>query len=251
MACTLRQERVRTCIVNGPISPSEHDRFIPGIYNYCDGWCSACALAARCRVKAEMDAEDPPKTPEAFAAQIQTWFRRALDLVEDRSRELEVDPNAFAAGGAERRPKPIVTIDHARLVSRGKAYCEAVFGWQKQRPADPERRIALDPTFPQDVIDHFAIVLASKIQRAVLGLASDQEPSSRHHDWPKDADGSAKVAILAAERSRTAWSDLRDSGLASSETISAFEYGLTWLIQELDRLFPTARKFVRPGFDDR
>ncbi len=243
-------------------SPTGEDRFIPGVYNYCDEWCSACTLAARCRVKTEMDAEAPPETPEAFAAQIHGWFRKALDITEDACRELGIDVNDLVARGTDvDDPEPVVPIDLARLVSRGRAYGEAVFAWQKQRPVDPERRKELDPAFPQDVIDHFAIIIGSKAQRAVSGLTFEKEvagriessriENNRDENWPKDSDGSAKAAILAAERSRAAWSDLRDSGLVSNDVVQGFEESLTWLIGELDRVFPNARSFVRPGFDQR
>lgn len=232
-------------------SPPDQDRFIAGIYNYCDSWCSACPLAARCRVKTEMDAETPPETPEAFAAQLHGWFHKALDVAEAHARELGIDVSQIQSLDPEAEDAPpLVSIDHARLISRAKAYGHAVFSWQRQRPPDPERRKELDPAFPQDVIDHFAFMIGSKVQRAVSGLSFEKEDGNRDESWPSDSDGSAKVAILAAERSRTAWSDLRDSGLVSNDAVQRFEESLTWLVEELDRLFPSARSFVRPGFDD-
>ncbi len=229
-------------------SPIDESQFIPGIYNYCDEWCSACQLAARCRVKAEIDAEAPSEHSESLAMQVQGWFRRASGIVDDTCRRLGVDAGAIQSR-SNPKDRPPITIDHARLVSRGRAYGDAVFGWQKQRPVDPDRRTELDPGFPQDVIDHFTIIIGAKIQRAVLGFTFETA-RSRGEDPQSDANGSAKAAILAAERSRTAWSDLLDSGLVSNDIVHGFERSLTWLIDELDRLFPNARKFVRPGFDD-
>jgi hypothetical protein len=39
------------------------DGFIVGIFNYCDGWCVACAFTSRCRLfadKVEMEARQDP-----------------------------------------------------------------------------------------------------------------------------------------------------------------------------------------------
>jgi hypothetical protein len=229
--------------------PPDRDRYIAGIYNYCDSWCSACPLAARCRVKTEMDAETPPETPEALAAQLHGWFHKALDLAEAHARDLGIDLSQVPEVEYEAERPPLVSLEQARLISRAKAYGHAVFAWQRLRPPDPERKEALDPAFPQDVIDHFALMIGSKVERAVSGLGFEKEDGYDDEGWPKDSDGSAKVAILAAERSRAAWSDLRDSGLVSDETVQGFEQSLAWLISELDRVFPNARRFVRPGFD--
>src|SRR5687768_2257063 len=32
---------------------SDEERFIPGIYNYCDRWCERCGFTSRCRVFAD------------------------------------------------------------------------------------------------------------------------------------------------------------------------------------------------------
>jgi len=80
-----------------------------------------------------------------------------------------------------------------------------------------------------------------------MGLAED-DPEER--DWPADHDGSAKVALVGIERSHAAWLRLVESGLALASEVEPFIADLIWLSDELDRVFPRARAFVRPGFDE-
>ena len=97
------------------------------------------------------------------------------------------------------------------------------------------------------MIAWFHYSIPAKIHRALLGLACD-DPTDR--DWPADHDGSAKVALLGIERSHAAWLEIVDSGLTSPAEIEPFIADLIWLSDELERVFPQARAFVRPGLDE-
>jgi hypothetical protein len=67
---------------------------------------------------------------------------------------------------------------------------------------------------------------------------------------PSDADGSAKIALIAIDRSIGAWAILhREFPDREDETLK--------ILAELQRLrnfleceFPEARAFIRPGFDE-
>lgn len=234
-----------------PNLPVDEERFIPGVYNYCDGWCSACRLSSRCRIYADMQADDAEDPPLAWSEQLAHWFERALNRVRAKSEEAGIDFAEIDVASAKLQDTaPVVSFEHARLISRARAYEEAAFIWQKQRPAEPRSDDELSPSVPTDVVDYFAPVIASKVARAIRSFADEQGSLFRDDDARKDSDGSAKVAILGAERSRSAWADLRDSGLVSNDAVDDFDAGLTWLIEELDRVFPRARHFVRVGFDE-
>lgn len=177
------------------------------------------------------------------------WLRKTLDLVRKKCTEMDIDfAVVVESTTAFEEQHEVVPIDHARLMVRAKDYETAVFKWQKERPVDPDTFDRSDPRYPRDVIDHFAVFIGGKVSRAVHGLADERADgvASRWHD---DSNGSAKTAILAAERSRLAWRHLQEGGLVSNRAAEAFEQRLTWLILELDRVFPNARRFVRPGFD--
>jgi hypothetical protein len=203
--------------------------------------------AAEVEAMARMGEDNP--VVQAPLAQVHHWLERALDLTRKKAAELGIDAGNLSSEPLRLDQSSVASMDRARLVSRANAYFDAVVSWQQRRPVEATDSREGDPTVPQDVIDHLALVVGAKIHRAVGGPGQGQ-PDLTTINWPGDADGSAKVAILSAERSLTAWTDLRDSGLASDAQIDASRAHLAWLIAELDRMFPRARAFVRPGFDE-
>jgi hypothetical protein len=115
---------------------------------------------------------------------------------------------------------------------------------KERRQGVPADREAGDP---RDVIAWFHMMIHVKAMRALHGLAEDN-PAER--DWPPDHDGSAKVALIGIDRSHTAWLDLVETGIASVSEVASFIDDLVWLRAALERTFPKARAFVRPGFDE-
>jgi hypothetical protein len=97
------------------------------------------------------------------------------------------------------------------------------------------------------VIGWFHTMIPAKVHRAITGLAED-DPDDR--EWPPDYDGSAKVALLGIERSHAAWLDLIVRGHVSDGEAAPFIADLVWLGERLDHVFPKARAFVRPAFDE-
>ena len=100
------------------------------------------------------------------------------------------------------------------------------------------------PDDPRSVIAWFCIQIGAKISRALFSRADAEE-------WDEDPgfhddDGSAKVALIGIERSHAAWLRLAEQGVNTF----AFIKDLVWLGEALEREFPRARAFVRPGFDE-
>jgi hypothetical protein len=81
-----------------------------------------------------------------------------------------------------------------------------------------------------------------------LAASANEDVYAVH--WPRDHDGSAKVALIAIERSRAAWITLAELGLAPVVDLERFVSDLSRLADDLDRVFPNARTFVRPGLDE-
>ena len=87
--------------------------------------------------------------------------------------------------------------------------------------------------------------MSTKLRRAVNGKIG------RSEFLQDDVHGSAKVVLLGAEKSRTAWRTLQsflpeDNRDAVSPVLTV----LNELIVEIDLEIPQARSFKRPGFDD-
>lgn len=223
-----------------------HEGFIVGIFNHCDRWCEACAFTSRCRLfadVAEIEASldpglkavvDAPVLPQESSASMPPWIEEMIQAV-NTSGECMVAVE-------DERPRRRSPDEHLAIERRAKRYCVDVFPWLHAR-----RYAVKDPNDPVAVIGWFHTMIPAKVHRALLGLA---EGSRNEREWSADCDGSAKVALLGIERSHVAWLDLVERGLVTNGDAAPFIADLVWLGDELERVFPRARAFVRPAFDE-
>jgi hypothetical protein len=65
-----------------------------------------------------------------------------------------------------------------------------------------------------------------------------------------DSDGSAKIALIAVDRSLSAWRVMQSSFAEKANTIMPMLLVLERLRRGTEQLFPQARDFIRPGFDE-
>lgn len=87
------------------------------------------------------------------------------------------------------------------------------------------------------------------MQRALHGKI-EGESWQQENGYQKDSDGSAKIAIIAIERSIGAWIRLYEL-MPSSEDVALKALSLlSQLKQKAIEEFPQALNFKRPGFDD-
>jgi hypothetical protein len=156
-------------------------------------------------------------------------------------RETEA-ARALPAEEVERRALVVVS-DREAIDRRADAYSRRARAWLNAPDIDTSSEVG----DPRAVIAWFHMMIHVKAMRALEGLAED-DPSAR--DWPADHDGSAKVALIGIDLSHTAWLDLVEVGLVSSSDTAPFVEDLVWLRAALERLFPKARSFVRPAFDE-
>lgn len=221
-----------------------HDGFIVGIFNYCDRWCEACPFTSHCRVFADhamIEASlDPtlaavveaPPLPQDVPPPPPRWLEELID-------EMNRPPTD---AGCAAVVLPSVRPEHQSIGARSQAYCLAILHWMRGREDVRHAR----PDDPLAIISWFASLNAAKIHRALIGLAADDG----ERDYPPDYEGSAKVAIIGVERSLAAWRQLVASGVMSGEHAEPFLTELSWLLKRLDEVFPMARAFVRPAFDE-
>ena len=103
-----------------------------------------------------------------------------------------------------------------------------------------------------DVIRWYQPFIYVKLCRAIGSRAcEDLETDEEMKRFPKDSEGTAKIALIAMDRSISAWAGLRESLGQEADGILELLAKLTALRRETERVFPDARAFVRPGFDER
>jgi hypothetical protein len=225
-------------------------RYIDFISAYCDRWCERCAFTERCSQFAVSVAQTmcdgdfgaaielaigAPRVPgEQPQPTVEDRAGALLDGYEEpTARELEEIGREMAAREqrVDRHPLSHASIDYAVAAHR----------WLDAR-GDADSNAAALAIVRWDVY-----LIPAKIQRALEGR--DEDPKGRfwrsrvQNDW----NGSAKVARISVDRSERAWRSIAAG--SGDEGATALADLLAAVRQHLDREFPRAMQFRRPGFD--
>jgi len=252
---------------------AENENFIAGIYNYCDRWCERCPFTARCMnfAMTRDDTDDPEASDinnEKFWQSISDIFKVTRELVEETAQEMGVDLDAidFDESAREEGIKDKITENHECCQAAKKYYQMVTDFFESEyvpslRIVDKEHIANVAELQESDVLDgpptldemveiihwyqHFIYV---KLMRAVRGTLGNAE--EEWEDFAKDSDGSAKVALIAIDRSMAAWGHMHQFFPSHQNPIMAIILHLEQLRNRTETLFPEARHFVRPGFDE-
>ena len=224
---------------------------ISGIYNYCDRWCERCPLTSRCLVYAtEQEDNDSPQSRdvcnEAFWQKLTTIFQETRELIVAWTREAGVDLNGNSDDDDSRSKRKRQLVDNHPLTKAGKKYANAASDWLREFDQTVE---VSDLEDAREVIQWYQYQIAVKTMRALSGRKEELEEDPETMDFPKDSDGSAKVALIGIDRSIAAWRMMQLSSPDRVESIVPLILQLEGLRRRLERSFPTARDFIRPGFD--
>jgi hypothetical protein len=224
---------------------------ISGIYNYCDRWCERCPLTSRCLVYAtEQEDNDSPENRdlrnEQFWRKLSAIFHETREMIVDWAQNAGVDFNAFAADDEARCKRKRQLVDNHPLTKAGKKYANAATDWFREFDQMAETRDLEDA---REVIQWYQYQIAVKTMRALSGRKEELDEDPEIMDFPKDSDGSAKVALIGIDRSMAAWRMMQLSLPDRDESIVPLLLQLEGLRRRLENSFPQARDFIRPGFD--
>lgn len=221
--------------------------FIVGVFNHCDRWCETCALTSYCRVFGDLAREDAAMDANMAAVVDATQAgcddRRApMKWLEDVLEDMRALGGGLLTQEDIAACEPRMSAAHQEIYDRAKAYGVRAHDWVGQL----ERAARRDATDPIAVISWFASLNASKIGRALAGLAE----FDGNREFPPDHEGAAKVALLGIDRSDAAWQQLVAEQRVSAARARPCREELGWLRVQLEAAIPEARRFVRPGFDE-
>lgn len=238
---------------------------ISGIYNYCDRWCERCPLTSRCLVYAtEKEDDDSAETHdlnnEAFWRKLSAVFQETRDMIAEWAREAGIDlSKAVDDCDPVERKRKRQQVDNHPLARAGKKYANAASDWFRdldqtievsdlsESQSDLAHAERLEDA--REVIQWYQYQIAVKTMRA-LSSRIDERETLDSEDFPKDSDGSVKVALIGIDRSIAGWRLVQLSLPERAASTVPLILLLERLRQRLERSFPEARDFVRPGFDE-
>ena len=137
-------------------------------------------------------------------------------------------------------------IDETALTSASMRVAVLSRRWLKDHAARLAEGASPELADALEVARWDAVLIAAKVHRAQHGY-EDQRRMALRHRIQNDWNGSAKVALISIVRSITAWQVIADATGDPDARHVATE--LQTLQQEVEKQFPAAWKFRRPGFD--
>ena len=233
-------------------------RFVPGIYNYCDRWCERCPQTFSCLnfSISEEEFSDPEAQDirnEAFWNKLSGILGETLELLRESAKKWGIEFETLGSTDdiENMKAKDMASENHL-LCRAANRYSEWVEDWFRGREtlffetaAATREGVSLDEAI--EVIRWYQYFIGAKVMRAVRGKIEEEE--ERGDEFASDSDGSAKIALIAIDRSIAAWAVIRHyitDGAKGGIDIIAF---LDSLRQAVEKAFPKARSFIRPGFD--
>jgi hypothetical protein len=262
-----------------PANPSpdpSNERFISGLHHYCDRWCERCDFSHRC-LKFVLTEHLCGADAAVRDGQTQTVFDALSRVLEEARRELEksagklgmdLDEDAVRASIAvEKRLQRRAARTGARESKGALTYAHMTDEWFNnelkvplKHVRDMERRVKQGTLSVArakgdlvrlndcvEVIRWYQHLIYVKLCRAFSSRVEEEGCRERH----RDSDGSAKVALLSLDASILAWDGLREMFPEKTDTILEILVHLDRLRRAVAAKFPQARKFKRPGFDDK
>ena len=245
---------------------------ISGIYNYCDRWCERCSFTSRCAnyeisEQSQSESKGDPEN-EAFWEELHNIFQLTLEMVKDSAEEFGIDLDAVDLGNYEEDRKKLEELTMAHdCVSLSKDYITYVNDWFDSAKELIEEKStswnnALLGTFESNIVQYaenlndiievirwYQYQIHVKLSRAIHGkLEETDEPMD---EYPKDSDGSAKVALIGIDRSIAAWGMMLSIFPQKEDETFKNLVLLEKLRKITEKEIPNARSFHRAGFDDK
>lgn len=231
-------------------------QFISGIHNYCDRWCERCRFTDRCRVyynekeyKEKYPYEDDDM--DAFFAHLSHIFGEIRQMVEKSAVEMGIDLDEIKE---EVRTQTSDDVPDHPVIEIAEQYGKKLHDWLEQKRENirqtTETLAAILEEDASNFIDSIEVVtwylffIAVKLKRAL----SKDDPNDEFERY--DMLGSAKIAIIATERSIAAHSIILSHMPEEEDNLLWFLTRLEKVRRNCNELFPDAMDFIRPGLDE-
>ncbi|MBN1769115.1 MAG: hypothetical protein JXR50_06385 [Prolixibacteraceae bacterium] len=231
-------------IVNRP-------EIIPGIHNYCDRWCERCTFTSRCTVfltEQEMGWNDNlDHENQEFWDKMSLVFESTMELLSESAKRLGIDLDSLD-------DEEIVEHEETEIEQFAREYSVDIHNWLKKENqffndftvVDENSQKVVSITEALEVIEWYSMFISAKTHRAMYSFQFVKEDEYSLGD----SQGSAKIAVIAIERSLTAFTVLYKQLPRFEDELLGFMVHLEKLKKGILAIVPGAMEFKRPGFDD-
>jgi len=226
---------------------------------------------------------------EKFWRKLESIFRDAAELIAEWAAENNVDPESIdVSEEMAERERELEKAEQNELSQAAHRYATNVENWFREELGSNEtvhhdagktseedyQQFEIEDAL--EIIRWYQFLITVKLVRALSGASETSEEPDDDDDLSMDflsgfetmddddvdydeviartarmdANGSAKVALVAIDRSIGAWRALQISLPEKSDTIKPMLIELGALRSAAEARFPRARDFIRPGLDE-
>lgn len=247
---------------------------IPGIHNYCDRWCERCFFTSRCSVYEEvkeLSSGEQDVHNKVFWDNLAKNFAKTIELIHQAAASYGIDLTTQSAEEEkemeEKRKQLRNKVEEHKLTRLGLQYANESLKWLKVQPGIAEAQqeliskvqvsssnldeVAKEAAVIKDcvkVIEWYSHFIYVKLSRALHGKLDDDW--EEEDDFQTDANGSARVALLAIERSLQAWLKLYELIPAREDDFLSMLVLLQKIKNATEAEFPNVLKFKHPFYEE-
>lgn len=242
---------------------AQSGKFIPGIYNYCDRWCERCTMSSKClnyaQEKAMNEQATDPETNdinnEKFWESLRLSFQVTFELIEEDAKRFGIDLNNLPDVEIKEPKKYLVE-------TLAKKYSTKIFKWLQANNDRLKQKaeqlllinenddLALNFADAWEVVQWYSVFVSAKVHRAHFELDERIDEVEDEYDLMSDNLGSAKIAIIAIDRSMDALSAMYSVMPEDEDEYLGFLSQLFKIKKLMLETFPDVMRFKRPGFDE-
>jgi hypothetical protein len=190
---------------------------------------------------------------EAFWRKLSGILGETLELLREAGKKWGIDLETLDSVSDTECMRASDEAAEGHVISRAaKSYSKMVEDWFREREGlffetatVVNEGVNLEEAF--EVIRWYQYFIAAKVTRAIRGKIEEEE--ERFDESASDSDGSAKIALIAIDRSIGAWAVIPHYNNLYAESVLEIISFLDRLRQAVEETFPNARSFIRPGFD--
>jgi len=228
---------------------SNSSEYISGIHNYCDGRCNKCDFTKQCSsfaLNEEMNNVTNNDDKESSDDNLMIILKATTEFIEEELEKRGID--------AQETINELSNTDNVEpdtkhpLEIKAESYAEKVKRWLDSNQREIESRIVSEQTNIKNYFESitwFQLFIPAKVSRSLSIFKNGQMHSTDEYD----SNGSAKAALLGIDESLWAWENLMNTIPQKEDSILNILRHLSEIRAEVEKTFPKAREFKRPGFD--
>ncbi len=226
-------------------------QFIHGICSFSDRWCERCTKTQHCMSFAyrqhikgvDMDLVDNDLANERFWNAIESVLKNKGSFSSFKVDFSETDEKLITESALNYKSQIESWLVENKLVNKEKA------GLKLLEYGENEQITFADCV---EIIRRYSSLIPNKVERSL----NEKDERGKNPDITdklnpyRDNVGSAKVAVIAVERSIAAFLLLQNELNEDEKIISDLMNQLLEIKNQTLTIFPDAMQFIRPGFDE-